>query len=76
MKKFFGLLLRGLAVVAAVFVSVACIFAACYRLFVELPAATGMTAVGMFLISLIWLAIGILTICALGFAVKGENDAA
>lgn len=76
MKKFFGLFWRGLAVIIAGFVSVACTFAACYRLFVELPTATGMTAVGMFLISLIWLAIGILTICGLGCAVKGGNDVA
>ena len=73
MKDFFKTIGVGLLVLFISVLSITLIAASCYRLFVELPTATGITAVGMFAISLMWLAIGGLFIYALGYGVLKNN---
>lgn len=66
MKSFFKTLGCGLLVIFISLLTVATIVATIHTLFIELPVATGLVAVGKFLLAILWILMSILFLFILG----------
>lgn len=73
MKNFLKTIGYGIIAIFIAFISVAAIVCACLGLFVDLPAATGFSAVSRFIYSLLELAVGCVLVYGLGYGLLNEE---